>query len=82
MDNIYEIIIEKKAKKFLKKQDIATQRRIIAAIRDLPLGDVKKLKGSSSVTYRLRVGSFRILFQKNESELIIIDINNRGQVYK
>jgi len=36
MDNIYEIIIEKKAKKFLKKQDIATQRRIIAAIRDLP----------------------------------------------
>jgi len=84
MDNIYEIIIVKKAEKFLEKQDKATQKRIIEAIYKLPIGDVKKLKASSSVTYRLRVGDFRILFQKKDSELIIIiiDVDNRGQVYK
>lgn len=34
--------------------------------------------------YRLRVGDFRILFEKNDKELIIvvIDAGNRGQIYK
>lgn len=34
--------------------------------------------------YRLRVGDFRILFERNDKELIIvvIEVGNRGQVYK
>jgi len=47
----------------------------------LPKGDVKKLKGYEY--YRLRVGDFRVIFTKNDKELVIlvIDIGNRGQIY-
>ncbi len=40
----------------------------------------KKLQGKEE--YRLRVGSFRIVFTKEDNELYIKKIDNRGQVYK
>lgn len=75
-----EIQYSKQAVKFLKKQDKPTVVRIINAINALPAGDVKKLQGQSG--YRLRVGDFRIIFDKNGDILYIEKINNRGQVYK
>ena len=83
MKNNYNIKLTKKAEKFIKKQDKDTQKRIVKAIIELPEGDIKRLKGIDE-TYRLRVGDFRVLFEKNDKELVIlvIDIGNRGQVYK
>lgn len=78
---MFQIIYSKNALKFLKKQDKPTQRRIISAIEKLPLeGDIKKLQGADG--YRLRVGSFRVLFDINGIIIDIIDIGNRGQIYK
>ena len=59
----------KQAVKFLKKQDIPTRKRIVTAINNLPAGDVKKLQGTDG--YRLRVGDFRIIFDKNGDVLWI-----------
>lgn len=70
----------KQTVKFLKKQDVTTRKRIITAINNLPAGDVKKLQGTEG--YRLRVGDFRIIFDKNGDVLWIEKIENRGQVYK
>ena len=68
-------------RKFLKKQDIPTRKRIVAAIDRLPAeGDIKKLQGVNG--YRLRVGTFRVLFDVNGIIIDIIDIGNRGQIYK
>ena len=69
----------KQAEKFLSRQSKETAVRIIRAINVLPSGDVKKLKGMSS--YRLRVGSFRIIFDKDGNVLYIIKIGNRGDIY-
>ena len=78
---MYKIIYSKKAEKFLRKQDKPTQRRLIEAISKLPLeGDIKKLQGADG--YRLRVGNYRVLFDVNGIILDIIDIGNRGQIYK
>ncbi len=78
---MYKIIYSKKAEKFLRKQDKPTQRRLIYAISKLPLeGDIKKLQGTDG--YRLRVGNYRVLFDVNGLILDIIDIGNRGQIYK
>lgn len=66
--------------KFLSKQDKTTRIRIVEAINKLPQGDVKKLQGQEN--YRLRVGDYRIIFDKNGEILYIEKIDNRGQVYK
>lgn len=75
-----EIQYSKQALKFLKKQDKPTQKRIITAINLLPSGDVKALQGRNG--YRLRVGNYRIIFDKNGNILYIEKIDNRGQIYK
>ena len=57
---MFQIVYSKKALKFLKKQDIPTRKRIVAAIDRLPAeGDIKKLQGVNG--YRLRVGTFRTI---------------------
>lgn len=75
-----EITYSKDAIKFLRKQTKQTQNRILTAIEKIPSGDIRKLKGRSG--YRLRVGTFRILFDENGTIINIIDIDNRGQIYK
>ena len=78
---MFQISYSKKAIKFLKRQDVPSQKRLIAAISKLPLeGDIKKLQGIDG--YRLRVGNFRVLFNVNGIIIDIIDIGNRGQIYK
>ena len=69
-----------RAKKFLKKQTSQTAVRIIKAINELPEGDVIKLQGVPG--FRLRVGTYRIIFDRDGNIIDIIDIDNRGQVYK
>lgn len=83
MRNNYDIKLTKKAEKFIRKQDKDIQKRIIKAVSELPEGDIKRLKGMNEI-YRLRIGDFRVLFEKNNKEfiIIVIDIGNRGQIYK
>lgn len=82
MSKKYELVITKQVEKFIKKQDKPTQIRVIKAVKELPEGDVKKLKGYEKF-YRLRVGDIRIIFEKKDDEyiIILIDIGNRGQIY-
>lgn len=80
---IYKIKYNKAALKFLDKQDKKQRLRIYKAIYQLPNnGDIKRLKGYKNL-YRLRVGDFRIIYDKFDNELIIsvINIDNRGQAY-
>jgi mRNA interferase RelE/StbE len=75
-----EIFYSKQAAKFLEKQTSRDRNRIIEAIHRLPSGDVKRLRGTSG--YRLRVGDYRIIFNRDGNVLCITKIDNRGQVYK
>lgn len=75
-----EIQYSKQALKFLTKQEKATRARITNAIERLPQGDVKKLQGLPY--YRLRVGDYRVIFNRDGSVLEIVKIDSRGQVYQ
>ncbi len=80
---MYEIIILKKAKKFIDALPKNERIRVVAAIEQLPDGsDIKPLKGHDGLL-RLRVGSYRIIYTVDNGELIVyvIDANNRGQIY-
>lgn len=81
---MYQIIIKKKAKKFIDKLPINERRRVVSAIERLPDGeDIKKLKGYDNLL-RLRVGDYRIVYTIDNGKLIVyvIDIDNRGDIYK
>lgn len=75
-----DIVYSKRAKKFLDKQNEETRNRIITAVEKLPAGDVKRLRGLDG--FRLRVGTYRIIFDQEGIVINIIDIDNRGQAYK
>lgn len=78
------------ALKFLSKLDRKSVQRIRAAISGLtktpPEGDIKLMKGYNDGRQRLRVGEWRIIYKFDLSEklelLFIIDIGNRGDIYK
>ena len=80
---MYQIIIKKKAKKFIDNLPANERYRVVAAIEQLPNGeDIKKLKGHDNLL-RLRVGEYRIIYTVDNGELIVyvIDAGNRGQIY-
>ncbi len=79
----YQIIIKKKAKKFIDKLPINERRRVVSAIEQLPNGDnIKKLKGHNNLLH-LRVGSYRIIYTVDNGKCIVyvIDAGNRGEIY-
>ena len=76
-----ESTYSKQAEAFLEKQTDKQSARIKRAISTLPAGDVKKLR-SIKDGYRLRVGKIRVLFVKNRDEIHIVQIDNRGDIYK
>lgn len=80
---MYKFLIMKPAKKFIDKLPENDKRRIVSAIEALPdSGDIKKLQGKSGY-FRLRVGSYRIIYTVDQGKLIvyIVDAGNRGQIY-
>jgi mRNA interferase RelE/StbE len=80
---MYQIIIKKPAKKFIDKLPRKEQQRIVEAIEALPdSGDILKLQGNNDY-YRLRVGSYRIIYTVDNGQFIVcvVDAGNRGQIY-
>lgn len=76
-----KITYSKQAIKFLKKLNKDNIQRILKAINSLPNGDIKKMKGSNNNSNRLRVGSFRIIYNIDGNIIYIEKIGNRGDVY-
>lgn len=72
----------KAAVKTIAAMDGKTKQRIKAAIESIPGGDIKPLRGSSTL-YRLRVGNWRIVFSYPNNNTVLIErIAPRGDVYK
>lgn len=85
-----EVRYSRDALRFLSKLDKKSVERIRSAIHGLtqipPEGDIRPLQGYTDGRKRLRVGGWRIIFKYgNDGEievLFIIDIGNRGDIYK
>lgn len=80
----YKILFDKPAQKFLLKQPQDQRKRLLSAIGKLPhSGDIKAMQGFPGC-FRLRVGSYRIIFSVDNTVLTVcvINIGNRGDIYK
>lgn len=72
----------KQSIKTLRAIDEKTRQRIKHGIDNIPKGDIKSLIGAENV-YRLRIGTWRILFSYKTSTVILISkISPRGTAYK
>lgn len=87
MSLTYQLTLSRESIKFLKKQEKSVQVRIIKALQGLtiqpPIGDIRPLKGRKG-QLRLRVGTYRVIFEANHNERVIyiLTIDNRGGIYK
>ena len=85
-----KIKYSKNTLKFLAKLESKQAQRIRFAITGLtkspPEGDIKPLSGYSDGRMRLRVGGWRVIFRfdrEGEIEILfVLDIGNRGDIYK
>lgn len=80
---MYQIILKKKAKKFIDKLPLNERKRVVNAIEQLPDGDdIKKLKGHADLL-RLRIGNYRIIYSIDNGKctIYVIDVGNRGDIY-
>lgn len=84
------IAYSKSSLKFLGKLDKKSVQRIREAVEGLthtpPEGDIKTMQGYTDGRKRLRVGSWRVIYRIDAEEqitvLFVIDIGNRGDIYK
>ena len=83
-----EIKYSKASLKFLAKLDKRSVDRIRLSIQGLtekpPKGDIKLMQGYNDERKRLRLGSWRIIYRYDiaTDAFLIIDIGNRGDIYK
>jgi len=80
----YEIELKPKSIKDLRKINKKDQKIVIEKIEKMAhnlSGDIKKLT-SYTHEYRLRVGSYRILFEIEDDKIIIYKIKHRKESYK
>ena len=85
-----EIRYSKAAIRFLSKLDKKSVTRIRTATQGLtqqpPIGDIKQMQGFADQRKRLRVGAWRVIFRYDTDGIIdvllVLDIGNRGDIYK
>lgn len=87
MPLIYNIILDKKVIKDLKKIDKIWQKKIIQTIETTLTTDPysgKKLVGNLSEYFRIRVGDYRIIYEIFDEIVTveIIKIKHRKNIYK
>ena len=79
----YRIEFKKKVIKFLESRNRKEQERLLIEIYKLPFGsNILKMKNHKN-RYRLRVGDYRIIYEKYEDKLliIVIEADSRGDIY-
>ena len=74
----------RQADKFLNRQSLKVQARLVAAVEEIDAGtatDIKPLKGKFSGMFRKRVGDYRIIFTREGVILLVVNINHRQGAY-
>lgn len=79
----FEILITRRAEEDLKKLDPVVKKRIkknLLKLRNDPQSFSKKLIGA--IGYRFRVGNYRIVFDIDKQNIVILRVGHRREIYK
>jgi len=81
----YKLLYTTTAYKDIKKLDIVAKKRIGKKIEEYskdPLSTSKRLTNSSIGTYRWRIGNYRIIFDLDDKNIVILRVGHRREIYK
>ena len=86
----YKIIYKKKAEKFIMTNKIEGLKffkafqEISKSKEDYKKYDIKKFHCDNEYTFRLRIGSNRVIFEvyKDKIVILVLNIGSRGDIYK
>lgn len=81
----YKLTYTPRAERDIKKLDPATKNRIGKALLKLqenPLLYSDKLSDPSIGTYRFRIGDYRVIFDIEGIDIVVLRIGHRKEIYR
>jgi mRNA interferase RelE/StbE len=82
---MYKILFTNRSLKDLENINPTTQKRIAAKLKEYsaePLKYSKKLSNSNLGSYRFRIGDYRVIFDIDKENIVILRIGHRKNIYK
>ena len=82
---MYRIIFTQRALKDWKNIDKETQERIVTKLKEYakePFRYARKLIHPKIGTYRFRIGEYRLIFDIDDENIVILRIGHRRSIYK
>ena len=81
----FRLVYTQRAIKDIEKLDLATRKRIDKALmryEEDPLAHAEKLTDPRLGTYRFRIGSCRVILDIEGSDLVILRVGHRREIYR
>ena len=81
----YRLVYTKRALGDIEKLDIVVKKQIgskILLLAKNPLKNAKKLIDFRLGQYRWRIGNYRMIFDIEESNIVVLRIRHRKEIYK
>jgi mRNA interferase RelE/StbE len=81
----YKLVYTRRAEKDIKKLDPSIKNHLGNALLKLlnnPAGYSEKLTDPKIGTYRFRVGDYRVIFDIEGGDIVILRVGHRKEIYK
>lgn len=82
---MYKVLFTKRSIKDLENLDLETRKRIIEKLKEYstaPFDYAIKLSDKRLGDYRFRIGEFRVIFDIDDNNLVVLRIGHRKEIYK
>ncbi|MCF6154515.1 MAG: type II toxin-antitoxin system RelE/ParE family toxin [Candidatus Brocadia sp.] len=81
----YNLVYTRRAEKDIKKLDPSIKRQLSKAIlklQDNPLEHADKLTDPKIGTYRFKIGDYRVIFDIEGKDIVVLRVGHRKEIYK
>ena len=81
----YKLIYTQRAIRDIKRLDFRIKERIgntLLRYKEAPLKYAEKLTDSDLGSYRFRIGDYRVIFDIEGKEIVVLRVGHRKEIYK
>jgi mRNA interferase RelE/StbE len=81
----YRLVYTSRAVKDIQRLDPRNQQRLgktLLRYEEDPLGYAEKLVDSKLGTYRFRIGDYRVIFDMEGNDIVVLRVGHRREIYR